>query len=199
MPLENRVIQPSRHQRRMASSHAHKHTHTQTARTLKLTQLRANAHAHTRALTHTHKNCYAGARAHHVHIWFGVSPVAPHRAVRWHGEGAGMRTGSPDLRQMHPKPLHENVWHFNTRAHSHAKTISRINRFNMHPRTHVSGSRIFNVATAPLYRCMRRSGRRQKTRKNTGGTRLRMNRVCTMSRKRGPHRFRLAAARDYTH
>ena len=50
--------------------------------------------------------------------------------------GAGMRTGSPDMRQMHPRHLHGNVWHFkHTGALERQNKITH-NRCNKHSRTH---------------------------------------------------------------
>ena len=52
--------------------------------------------------------------------------------------GTGMRSGSRYLRRTNPRHHHRNVWHFNTRAHSHAKTPSRMRACNTttHARTH---------------------------------------------------------------
>ncbi len=70
----------SAHAHTRANTHALTQPHTQTAHTRKLTQLREKARARTRTHTnsaHAHSHSYAGARAHLVHNWFGVSPVAP--------------------------------------------------------------------------------------------------------------------------
>jgi hypothetical protein len=75
-----------------------------------------------------------------------------------------------------------NVWHANTRAHSHAKTPSRMSACNTttHARTHGL------VAARSVWR-----------RIHSTSTKLRPQQ--TQTRTRGSHQIRLAPAREYTH
>jgi hypothetical protein len=84
---------------RKQRAHANSHRYAQTQK-----QAHAYLSTHTNSgNTHTHTVTRARGRTHHVHIWFGVCPVSPHRAVRWPGEGCGHAHGvdrfAPDASQ----------------------------------------------------------------------------------------------------
>jgi hypothetical protein len=157
----------------------HTATHTNSAYTQTHTATRKSKGAH----THTHNQRYSGARAHLVHNWFGVSPVArlTCRVVR-------AMPCSRDLRQMHPRHLHGKMSPFNTRAHS-AKTLSRKKRAIC-----IHAHMIAMRSVLRQHRSTCTNIRPQQTQ-----TRLRIYRIAQCHAREARIKIRLAPAREYTH
>ena len=169
--------------------HTHGHAHGNS---------RTRVHAHAHAATHTRPRArefnHARTRthaAHHVDIWFGVSPLPPQIAVCWPGDGYGhvlwpprtsprmetckhLQCGVADIYTETCRSLNTrtpNMQHDRTRTHIREATPSM--RRHRSEETDLRTQQDADTAAHPSH--------------------------CTVSRRRGSHQIRLAPARDYTH